>query len=274
MLGHHSQYMRDSRAVAKEALRYAKSLKLAGDGNDIWIFDIDDTLISHLPYFANHGLGTEPINLTSFIEWMNKSKAPALPASLQLYRELLSLGFKIVLLTGRPEEWRMATVTNLKKVGYHTWENLSSNPQECGKYVEKYAVGHKQQYKKDFETVVDQAYSYVTTLNLTQDGKNIWVFDVDETTLSNLPLLAQMGYGDAPALPASPKLYNELLSLGIKVVFLTGRSESLRNATAINLQKEAYTNWEKLILKGSDYPSGVPNVIFKSNERRKLGEID
>ncbi|XP_031267717.1 acid phosphatase 1-like [Pistacia vera] len=124
MLGHHSQYMRDSRAVAKEALRYAKSLKLAGDGNDIWIFDIDDTLISHLPYFANHGLGTEPINLTSFIEWMNKSKAPALPASLQLYRELLSLGFKIVLLTGRPEEWRMATVTNLKKVGYHTWEKL------------------------------------------------------------------------------------------------------------------------------------------------------
>lgn len=57
MLGHHSQYMKDSKAVAEKALRYAKSQKVAADGNDIWIFDIDDTLISHLPYFAKHGLG-------------------------------------------------------------------------------------------------------------------------------------------------------------------------------------------------------------------------
>lgn len=67
---------------------------------------------------------TEPMNVTLFIEWMSKSKAPALPASLNLYRELLSLGFKIVLLTGRPEEWKMSTVNNLKKVGYHSWEKI------------------------------------------------------------------------------------------------------------------------------------------------------
>jgi len=30
---------------------------LGGDGRDAWIFDIDETLLSNLPYYADHGYG-------------------------------------------------------------------------------------------------------------------------------------------------------------------------------------------------------------------------
>ena len=55
MLGH--QYRKDSEAVVNEALVYAQSLQLGGDGKDIWVFDIDETTLSNLPYYANHGFG-------------------------------------------------------------------------------------------------------------------------------------------------------------------------------------------------------------------------
>ena len=55
MLG--QQYREDSRVVAYEAFAYAQGLKLAGDGKDIWVFDVDETALSNLPYYANYGFG-------------------------------------------------------------------------------------------------------------------------------------------------------------------------------------------------------------------------
>ena len=55
MLG--KQYREDSKAVAQEAYLYAKNLELNGDGKDIWVFDIDETTLSNLPYYAEHGFG-------------------------------------------------------------------------------------------------------------------------------------------------------------------------------------------------------------------------
>ncbi|KAK0597327.1 hypothetical protein LWI29_024079 [Acer saccharum] len=31
---------------------------MTGDGKEIWVFDIDETILSNLPYFAKHGFGT------------------------------------------------------------------------------------------------------------------------------------------------------------------------------------------------------------------------
>lgn len=55
MLG--KQYREDSAVVAYEAITYAKGLKQAGDGKEIWVFDIDETSLSNLPYYARHGFG-------------------------------------------------------------------------------------------------------------------------------------------------------------------------------------------------------------------------
>lgn len=47
----------DLERVSNDAGVYAKSVELIGDGKDVWIFDVDDTLLSNLPYYADHGYG-------------------------------------------------------------------------------------------------------------------------------------------------------------------------------------------------------------------------
>ncbi|KAK6914807.1 Acid phosphatase, class B-like [Dillenia turbinata] len=122
MLGH--QYRKDIQAVVYAAIGYAKSLNISKDGKDIWIFDIDETSLSNLPYYAKHGFGAEPYNSTLFNEWVFEGKAPALPGTLKLYRKIVSLGIKPVFLTGRSEDQRKVTSSNLKNVGYRSWLKL------------------------------------------------------------------------------------------------------------------------------------------------------
>ncbi|KAF5931998.1 hypothetical protein HYC85_028169 [Camellia sinensis] len=66
-------------------------------------------------------------------------------------------------------------------------------PRSCKKYIGHYMLG--KQYRKDSKAVVDQALSYAQSLKLAGDGKDVWVFDIDETTLSNLPYYAHHGFG-------------------------------------------------------------------------------
>ncbi|XP_024022520.1 acid phosphatase 1 [Morus notabilis] len=122
MLG--QQYRQDSKAVVKEAYRYAKSLILADDGKDVWIFDIDETTLSNLPFYARYGFGVKPHDAELFNEWVLTESAPALPESLKLYKKLLALGIKIVFLTTRNEDKRHATEDNLLIAGYRTWEKI------------------------------------------------------------------------------------------------------------------------------------------------------
>lgn len=61
-------YRLDLERVSNEARIYAKSLELSGDGKDIWVFDVDDTLLSHLPYYADHGYGY--VSFPFFLFWV------------------------------------------------------------------------------------------------------------------------------------------------------------------------------------------------------------
>jgi predicted secreted acid phosphatase len=75
-------------------------------------------------YFLDNFDRVNPYNDTLFNEWVDLGAAPALPESQKLYKKLLSLGIKIVFLTGRPLKQKDITAKNLKKAGYHTWEKL------------------------------------------------------------------------------------------------------------------------------------------------------
>lgn len=66
----------------------------------------------------------EAFDERTFNEWVDLAEAPALPASLRLYREFEQLGFKMVLLTGRSEPQRNVTEKNLVYAGYSNWERL------------------------------------------------------------------------------------------------------------------------------------------------------
>ncbi|PON62481.1 Acid phosphatase [Parasponia andersonii] len=118
------RYRSDSEVVAGNSLAFARSVEIAGDGRDAWVFDIDETLLSNLPYYESHGFGSETFDEKSFDEWVDLAEAPALPASLSLYKELEQLGFKIFLLTGRSEFQRNVTEKNLAYAGYKNWERL------------------------------------------------------------------------------------------------------------------------------------------------------
>ncbi|CAL5371211.1 unnamed protein product [Camellia sinensis] len=85
------RYRSDSEMVAK-------TVEFAGNGKDAWVFDIDETLLSNLPYYAHHGFGSETFDEVSFDEWVDLAEAPALLASLKLYKELQEMGFTIFLL--------------------------------------------------------------------------------------------------------------------------------------------------------------------------------
>ncbi|CAL4895371.1 unnamed protein product [Urochloa decumbens] len=122
MMGGH--YRSDSRAVVNEAIAYAEGLKLSGNGNEVWVFDVDETTLSNLPYYAKHGFGAEPYNWTTFGAYVQEASAPALPESLRLYKKLQSLGIKPVILTGRREDKREATAKNLARQGYTGYEKL------------------------------------------------------------------------------------------------------------------------------------------------------
>ena len=122
MLGSH--FRRDSKVVVDQALAYVDSLKLAGNGKEVWVFDIDETTLSNLPYYAKHGFGATPFNATSFNAYVLEGSAPALPETKRLYNKLRSVGIKPVFLTGRTEDQRAITVTNLRRQGISGWMNL------------------------------------------------------------------------------------------------------------------------------------------------------
>lgn len=59
-----------------------------------------------------------------FDKWAEKAIAPPIEPSLKLYEQVLSLGFKVILLTGRTERQRKSTVENLINAGVRYWDKL------------------------------------------------------------------------------------------------------------------------------------------------------
>lgn len=117
-------YRYDLQRVSREAGIFAKSVELGEDGKDVWIFDVDETLLSNLPYYAQHSYGLEIFNHAEFDKWVEEGIAPAINSSLDLYRDVISLGFKVFFLTGRSERHRNITIDNLIKVGFQHWDKL------------------------------------------------------------------------------------------------------------------------------------------------------
>ncbi|KAK9666021.1 hypothetical protein RND81_14G153900 [Saponaria officinalis] len=153
--------------------------------------------------------------------------------------------------------WRFAIEAN----NIQTWKTV---PKKCEDYVGHYMLGA--QYKEDCSIVANAAISYVKGLNISK-GKDIWVFDIDETSLSNLPYHARpsVGFGalpynetgfnkwqeqaSAPAIQSVLNLYNTLIQIGVKVVFLSGSSDVFREPKSRNMINIGYHTWFKMILK-------------------------
>lgn len=82
--------------------------------------------------------------------------------------------------------WRFTVEAN----NLSPWKMI---PRECVEYVKDYMMGRG--YRIDFERVSNEAGVYAKSVQLSGDGKDAWIFDIDETLLSNLPYYQEHGYG-------------------------------------------------------------------------------
>ena len=108
------------------------------------------------------------------------------------------------------------------------------------------------------------------------------VFDIDETTLSNLPHLIANDYGyvpktwDAWMLSAQARaiipvqtIYDTAVRGKVDVFFITSRSETFRASTEKNLREVGYDAWTKVYYKPTADPT-LSTTGFKTEVRRKL----
>ncbi|CAL1384321.1 unnamed protein product [Linum trigynum] len=160
------QYQIDSQLTVEECIVYiSTTCSFRKDGKDAWLFDVDDTLLSTIPYFKQHQFGGEMFNATAFNEWASKRKATPLEHTMRLYKVLKSMGVQIFLVSSRREDLRSATTDNLVDVGYHGWKSLFlRGNDELNGGVAQYKANVRQQLINDgyriWGTVGDQFNSF------------------------------------------------------------------------------------------------------------------
>ncbi len=148
-------------------------------------------------------------------------------------------------------------------------------------------------YDSDLNKVTSAARAYVEK-RAAQVSKPAIVLDIDETSLSNLPLEmvddfafihgidctpdlkrpcgfgSWVGMAKAKAIDGTLALYKAAKQHGAAVFFITGRHEAERAATEKNLKAAGYENWDGLTLR----PRGDNRTVieYKSAAREKIAE--
>jgi acid phosphatase len=143
------------------------------------------------------------------------------------------------------------------------------------------------EYQKDQSKVIDQAMLYLKNRLATEEKKQSQkklavVLDIDETALSNYPDMLLMGFGGTyqqiiaaegngtdPVIPATLELYRYAKANKIAVFFVTGRTESSRDATIKNLDHAGFKEWDGITFKSENYheKSVVP---YKQGARKDI----
>lgn len=109
-----------------------------------------------------------------------------------------------------------------------------------------------------------------------------FVFDVDETALSNIKYEIDNNFGydptswdkwveeeSATAIPGVKRFYDSLIAKNISVIFITGRKDYQYQTTYRNLVKEGFYKFDTLICKSAkDYNTKAGE--FKTRIRKEL----
>jgi predicted secreted acid phosphatase len=128
---------------------------------------------------------------------------------------------------------------------------------------------HAMHYDNDVAAVFESAKKYIEQ-NAARAKRPAIVLDIDETSLTNWPNLAADDFGfiadgSCDVLPAGPCGFNRWIlkssaeplppaldlfktakRIGVAVIFITGRPDSQRDATLINLDHAGYRGWAEL----------------------------
>lgn len=154
------------------------------------------------------------------------------------------------------------------------------NLSEAKSAVKKYYLSGR--YEFELTEIIEDALPKVKQF---QQAKNrAFVFDVDETALSNLQYEIENDFGyipelwnkwvlaeKAPAIQQVKQFYDSLVVWGFKIFFITGRNESQFLATLNNLRKAGYSTIDTLICRSKEELE-LSAQEYKTNKRRELTE--
>ena len=161
-------------------------------------------------------------------------------------------------------------------------KNLYTLKQEINAYI---AAG---QYGREVAQVAAEANKYLVKRipkgipKRDKTSKKLAVvFDIDETTLSNVRHIQAMDYGYLPgnwdawlatgqctAIYPVQAVYQTAVNAKVDVFFITGRREGDAPATERNLRQVGYENWTRIIYRPADFTESTK--AFKIATRRKL----
>ncbi|CAN6206491.1 unnamed protein product [Urochloa humidicola] len=173
--------------------------------------------------------------------------------------------------------WRVMVEANNAK----GWRTV---PPPCVAYVSAYMAPWWGQYHRDVASVAAYAAGQMIADQPAGDGLDAWVFDVDDTCLSNHPYYQAKQFGAydpvafrmwasrgiCPGIPAMQWLFQTLKARGFTLFLVTGRDEeTLASSTAANLAAAGFTAYDRLIMRGALY-RGQSSVAFKSAVRKQL----
>lgn len=136
-------------------------------------------------------------------------------------------------------------------------------------------------YDRAIEAVADAATVWLQRPERARAEREVAIFDLDETLLSNLPIFQRAGYemasaewetweqaGAAPLITPVARLVALARAQGIEIVFLTGRRESRREATLRNLDRVGLPPPFQLIMKPTEHVGATGG--FKEAARNAL----
>ena len=188
-----------------------------------------------------------------------------------MLKRLLPLGLALVFAVG-----------SLPAVETAEPPNLYNLKQQINGYV---ASG---QYGKDVVKVAAEANAYLVKRipkgiprSAKTSKKLAVVFDIDETTLSNIRHIQANDYGYIPkiwdswvaegqctAIYPVQAVYQTALNGKVDVFFITGRKPADARGTERNLREVGYETWTRIIYKPADFTESTK--AFKIDVRRKL----
>jgi len=139
-------------------------------------------------------------------------------------------------------------------------------------------------YARDLDTQADRAIAFLRQRAAHRRAQEnlALILDIDETTLSNYQELAGADFAynapvfnawvesaQAPAIPGTLRLFKEAERLGVNVLFITGRSETQRDATERNLRAQGFDHWQELMMRRADQESETAST-YKQAARGQL----
>jgi len=169
----------------------------------------------------------------------------------------------------------LAAVALVLPVAAREPANLNALKDEIRAYIDS------GEYERDIAVVAAQANAWLEQ-RARQGGVHLAVvIDVDETLLSNLPLMRRLDFGyvpdqwtawvasgEAPVIAPVREIVRTARRLGLEVILLSGRRERDREGTVKNLRAVGCGDYTLLILKSDTAPEGTG--AFKLAERRRL----